>query len=118
MVAVCILNQLQNIPVKLIDERALLVRGNEFYGLDDGSTNASGENARERGTNFLNHTTPIHVQGECENITLHRRHKLGLLRGSTKFEQFLNDLDIQLLANICKAEVRNNAYIVTEDILN
>ena len=90
MITIRVLDTTQNILVKLMNEQALLLRGQSLDGLKHMASASSQRFLREN--YLLDHTTAIHLQRQQQNMTLHTTDKDCLLGSSAIFQELLYDL--------------------------
>ena len=93
MVAIRILNALEDVSIDFPNKGSLLIRKNVFDGLN-GERVRSKDKIRHRGEGIylLNHTTPIHLKRKLENVPIHSVRQCGLLDLRSILEQFLDDV--------------------------
>jgi len=94
VVAVCILNALEDVGIDFPNKGGLLIRKNVFNRLNGEETRHQiGQNTSpgER-IYLLDDTAPVHLKGELENVPIHGIRQSGLLDLCPILEQFLDDI--------------------------
>ena len=64
---------------------------------------------------LLDHTAPVHLKGELENVPIHSIGQSSLLNLCSIFEQFLNDVVSKDVLNELEGVMRND--LVEDDLL-
>lgn len=118
MVAIRILNALEDVSVDFPNEGGLLIgknvldslNGEEARGIRSWTTHHLGE-----AIYLLDHTTPVHLKGELKNVPIHGIRQGGLLNLRSILEQFLDDIITENVLDELESVMGNN--LVEDDLL-
>jgi len=117
VVAVCILDALEDVSIDFPNKGGLLIRKNVFDSLNGKEARHQiGANTSPGGRIYLlDHTTSIHLKGELKDMPIHGIRQSGLLNLRSVLEQFLDHVVSKNVLNELEGVVGND--LVEDDLL-